>query len=153
MEIRRAILLFAVVLGLAALVTSFTRPADEEGDRGAPDAETEDRRESSGDGPRTQPRPLPATARPASGPAERRFPAGARAVTRSLDSGRAATLTVEVLAPGQVAIEDLGLDAAAQPGTPARFDVLAADPGRYAIAFTPANGADGRTIGRLRVRE
>src|SRR5680860_691973 len=65
MEIRRAILLFAVVLGLAALVTSFTRPADEEGDRGAPDAETEDRRESSGDGPRTQPRPLPAPDRPA----------------------------------------------------------------------------------------
>jgi len=153
MEIRRAILLFAIVLGLAAVVTSFTRPADEEGDRGGRGAETEDRRGSDGEGSAANPRSPSATTRPASAPAELRFPAGARAVTRSLDSGRAATLTVEALAPGQVAIEELGLNAAAQPGTPARFDVLAAEPGRYAIAFTPANGGDGRTIGRLRVRE
>src|SRR5680860_377137 len=101
MEIRRAILLFAVVLGLAALVTSFTRPADEEGDRGAPDAETEDRRESSGDGPRTQPRPLPATARSAgcacaSSTAPWTGPDGHRASRRRADAkarGRAADET------------------------------------------------------------
>ena len=46
-----------------------------------------------------------------------------------------------------------GLDGTAQPGTPARFDLLVDGPGRYPIAFTPANGADGRTIGVLQVRE
>lgn len=150
MEIRRAILLFAIVLGLAALVTSFTRTADDEGggDRAARPSQT--------DRPQSDPSATerPATDRPAAAaPTELRFPAGADPVTRSLQSGRAATLIIDVLAPGQVAIEDLGLNAAAQPGTPARFDLLAGEPSRYPIAFTPANGADGRTIGVLRVRE
>lgn len=149
MEIRRAILLFAIVLGLAALVTSFTRPAEESGgDRGAAGSGAGDRPP-----PSATPRVPSAPDRSAADPAELRFPAGADPVTRSLRTGRAATLTVDVLAPGQVAIEDLGLNGAAQPGTPVRFDVLLDEPGRYRIAFTPANGADGRTIGVLRVRE
>ena len=145
MEIRRAILLFAIVLGLAALVTSVTRSGDEEPETPAESPSREP--------PRTEASPPAASAEPAPGSARLRFPAGANPVTRELRSGRGATLTIEVLAPGQVSIDDLGLDASAQPGTPARFDVLAAEPGRYAIAFTPANGAAGRTIGRLRVRE
>jgi hypothetical protein len=145
-EIRRAILLFAIVLGLAALVTSFTRPAEQEEE---PDSRAAEPREPSSRDERGTDR----TAGSATGAVALRFEAGADPRLRTLKTGRAASLVVDVLAPGQVAIENLGLDGSALPSSPARFDVLIDDPGRHAISFTPANGADGRTIGVLRVRE
>ena len=42
---------------------------------------------------------------------------------------------------GQVELSELGMSANADALTPARFDVLAADPIRVAVRFTPA-GAD-----------
>lgn len=166
MEIRRAILLFAIVLGLAALVTSISQPttSEPEGTRGG--ASGGDRQEGPAGGTRGEaprgaadgPKPRPggeatASRRPSGVSATLRFEAGADPQVRTLRTGRAASLVVEVLAPGSVAIEGLGLDSSALPGTPARFEVLLEQPGRHAISFTPANGADGRTIGVLRVRE
>ena len=145
MEFRRAILLFAIVLGLAALVTSFTRPGDER---------DQERERTEAAQPRT-PSPTPAASPgpAAAAPKRLRFQAGSKAQARTLEAGRAASVLVDVLAPGRVALAELGLEASAEPSTPARFEVLPTEPGRYEIAFTPANGAEGRTIGVLRVRE
>lgn len=145
MEFRRAILLFAIVLGLAALVTSFTRPAEERDQQ----RERTDAAEPRAPSPTPAASPGPAAARPK----PLRFQAGSKAQTRRLETGRAASVSVGVLAPGRVELAELGLEATADPSTPARFEVFPTEPGRYAIDFTPANGAEGRTIGVLRVRE
>ncbi len=146
MEIRRAILLFAIVLGLAALVTSFTRPATER---------EEQRERTEAAPPPRAPSPTPAASPgpAAAGPKLLRFQAGAKPQTRTLEAGRAASVLVSVLAPGRVELGDFGLDATADPSTPARFEVFPTEPGRYAIDFVPANGVGGRTTGVLRVRE
>jgi len=65
-------------------------------------------------------------------------------------AGEAATLEVAVDEPGTVEIPDMGLSAAAEPVTPARFDVLATRPGRYELLFTPAGGdRESEPAGRL----
>jgi hypothetical protein len=120
-HLRRALLLFAIVLGLAALAAGLSQPRER----------SETRQEPAG----------PATSTPAS-PAggeetDVRFRAD-RPRRRSLTAGRAAEVLVEVHLPGQVAIPGLGLSAAADPVTPARFDVLEQRPGSYPILFAPA---------------
>lgn len=145
MEIRRAILLFAIVLGVAALVTSVTRPATE-------GPEQRERTEAAPPpGPSPTPTAVPGPA--AAAPKLLRYQAGAKAQTRTLEAGRAASVLVDVLAPGRVELGDFGLDATADPSTSARFELFPTEPGRYAIDFTPANGVGGRTIGVLQVRE
>ena len=57
---------------------------------------------------------------------------------QKIRAGQPATVYVEVDEPGQVDIADLGLSAAAEPLTPARFDVLTNETGRHAITFMPA---------------
>jgi hypothetical protein len=135
MHLRRALLLFAIVLGLTALATSMSRPPEQ-------------RREP---GPRPQAKPRAPTAAPARvGPpaAQLRFgPAGD--TTRKLALGRPAVVTVSVPRPGEVALEGLGLSAPAEPLTPARFDVLAREPGRYAVVFAPAGEDERVTLGTL----
>ena len=63
-------------------------------------------------------------------------------------SGEAATLEVAVDEPGNVEIPELGLSAPAAPLTPARFEVLPAEPGDYEIVFTAA-GDEREPAGRL----
>jgi hypothetical protein len=46
----------------------------------------------------------------------------------------------------------MGLSATADRFTPARFDVYASRPGRYALVFTPAGGELAEPAGRLVVR-
>jgi hypothetical protein len=48
-----------------------------------------------------------------------------------------------------VAIPDLGLSGYGEPLTPARFDVLASEPGRHEIEFTPAAGDETGVAGSL----
>jgi hypothetical protein len=50
-----------------------------------------------------------------------------------------------------VALEGLGLVAAAEPLTPARFDVLGRRPGRHRVRFTAAGGDEAATVGTLAV--
>ncbi len=45
-----------------------------------------------------------------------------------------------------------GARAPAEPGTPARFDVLVDEPGRFAVFATPAGSNERRRVGTLVVR-
>jgi hypothetical protein len=135
-HLRRALLLFAIVLGLAAIAASLSRSGDD--DRERPPASP----------PSGQPTVSPGTA---GQPPERlRFDAE-RDQTRRVEVGRAATVEVAVDEPGQVEIPTLGLAAPAEPVTPARFDVLASEVRRYAITFTPADTEESRPAGTLAV--
>jgi hypothetical protein len=127
-HLRRALLLFAIVLGLAAVAASISRPRnDTEPFRGTPPpTETESQ----------QPRAAPRVSLPT---AELTFDAS-EPRARGIDAGQAATVYVEVEEPGQVFIHDLGLSAAAEPLTPGRFDVLTHRTGRFPITFQPAGG-------------
>jgi hypothetical protein len=137
-HVRRALLLFAIVLGFAALAASLSRPRDERADREpAPPAAAPER-------------PTISAAPEPSAPETLAFDAS-RDRVRKLELGLAATVEVFVAEPGQVEIPLLGLSAAADPVTPARFDVLPPDPGRYTLTFTPASGDEGRRAGTLRV--
>jgi hypothetical protein len=138
-HLRRALLLFAIVLGMAALVASLSRPVEERRDNSAA-RESEEPRE-----------PGPPTARPApepSLPPELSFEAS-EAETMKLRAGAAVTVEVSVEEPGSVEIPGLGLNSPADPLTPARFDVLASRPGRYELLFTPAGGNPSEPAGRL----
>ena len=136
MELRRALLLFAIVLGVAAIATSLSRPerAQRDDGSGLPDQSE----------PAARPGPLGDRPRPISFSAAR--PKG-----RRLEAGRPATVTVKVPAPGQVEVEGLGLISPAAPLTPARFDLLEQRTGRYEIRFTPARGGEARSAGTLRI--
>jgi hypothetical protein len=137
-HIRRALLLFAIVLGMAALVASFSRPPEQRTPRQ----------------PREEPVPSTVTAAPAPAdepPRPVSFDA-ASAERRRLPAGRAATLEVSVHEPGSVEVPGLGLSASTDEHTPARFDVFPTRSGRYEILFTPANGDESRPAGTLVVR-
>jgi hypothetical protein len=136
-HLRRALLLFAIVLGLAAIAASLSRP--NQTDREAPPR----RAPAAG-----QPTVSPGTA--GQPPATLRFDAE-RDQTRRLEVGRAATLEVAVDEPGQVEIPLLGLAAPATPLTQARFEVLPSEVRRYPIEFTPATGDESRPAGTLAV--
>jgi hypothetical protein len=136
MHIRRALLLFAIVLGLGALVASLSRPADER--------RTETTaREPSGPGSATA-TPSPAPERPTA----LSFDA-TEDETKRLPEGRAATVEVAVDEPGGVQIPGLGLSAPANPLTPARFDILGTEPGRYELIFRPAATETSEAAGEL----
>ena len=133
MHIRRALLLFAIVLGMAALVASFSRPPE---DRTA-------RERSDAPGPPTAaPAPVDNPPRPIS------LDATSRDRGR-LEQGRAATVEIAVDEPGTVEVPDLGLTASADEHTPARFEVFPTRTGDYAILFRPADGDQSRPAGTL----
>jgi hypothetical protein len=129
---RRALLLFAIVLGLAALAAALSRPSDEPDE--PPVASTPTEPAVSGE------------------PAEVRFDA-AKPRKRTVFAGQAAEVYVEVDRPGQAVIPGLGLSAAAEPLTPARFDVLVTRPGRYEVRFVPADETPDIGAGTLVVKE
>jgi hypothetical protein len=138
-HLRRALLLFAIVLGMAALAASLSRPLE-------PPKSPQSPRESRDRGPATvAPRPAPKL------PALLSFEATQEESIR-MRAGDAATVEVAVPEAGTVAIPGMGLSAAADRFTPARFDVYASRPGRYALVFTPAGGELAEPAGRLVVR-
>jgi hypothetical protein len=138
LELRRALLLFAIVLGLAAIVTSLSRPAKHQDDTSDP--------------PRTGVGTPTVSPRPArEEPAVISFSAAGKPRTRRLFVSRHATVMVEVARPGQVELAGLGLTSPAEPLTPARFDVFESRAGRYAVRFLPARSTEARTVGVLRV--
>jgi hypothetical protein len=141
-QLRRAVLLFAIVLGLAAVAASVSRTGGSNGDGGGAGPSTPAGRERP---PTAAPAPAPAAG---DGLAELTFAADRRQVRR-LTLGRGATLLVEVDEPGQVEIPGLGVSAPAEPLTPARFELFASEPGRHAIFFLPAAGEDAREVGTL----
>ncbi len=142
MELRRALLLFALVLGLAAIAASVSRPPAEEDTDTASEAP-----------PRGQSTPTAAPAPGPGPPAEITFEADLQPETRTVPVGRAATVTVTAYEPGQVEIERLGLNAPAEAHGPARFDLLAGSPESYAVIFTPIETGEQRKIGVIEVEE
>jgi hypothetical protein len=137
-HLRRALLLFAIVLGLAAIAASVSRQPQESGERA-------ERPPAAAPAPGETPT---VSAPPARSTVELTFNAE-RGKSRSLDSGRPATVFVEVDEPGLVEIPDLGLSSPADPLTPARFDVLVSEPGTYGLVFTPAAGDAAKPAGVL----
>lgn len=143
MHLRRALLLFAIVLGLSALAASLT-PAPDRVRRGTTPTQTTpggDARTAEGAPPAGQ-----AATRPvADGPAELRFVTGEpEPRRRRLGVREHAVVTVASDEPGQVAIEDLGLLGFADPAAPAQFDILPTHPGRYEVVFRPIEGEPER---------
>jgi hypothetical protein len=141
-HLRRALLLFAIVVGLAAVAATMTRPREQrDSDRrsSAPPKATE--------GPSTA---TPGPGAPRQEVAKLRFDAS-RDQTRRLAAGRPATVLVRVGRPGQVEIPLLGVGAPAEPLTPAVFDITAPEARRYPISFTPAAGDKPRPAGTLAV--
>jgi hypothetical protein len=135
-HLRRALLLFAIVLGMAALVASLSRPIEQ-------------RRTDTG--PREPREPGPATATPtpaAEPPTALSFDASEDESMR-LRAGTAATIEVSVQEAGSVEIPGMGLSAPADRFTPARFDVLENRPGHYELTFTPAADERAEPAGRL----
>ena len=137
MHLRRALLLFAIVLGLAAIAASLSRPNEAE-------------RDASPVGPPAAREPTVSPGSAGLPPVTLRFDVD-RNQTRRLEIGRAATLEVAVDEPGQVEVPLLGLAAAATPLTPARFDVLPSEVRRYPIEFMPADSDNSRPAGTLDV--
>jgi hypothetical protein len=135
-HLRRALLLFAIVLGMAALVASLSRPIEQRR------ADTTPRQPRESGPPTASSLPAPELRPPLS------FDA-ARDSRKRLRAGEAATIEVAVPEPGLVEIPALGLTAAADPVTPARFDVFPPRAGRYELLFTPAKDDRARPAGTL----
>ena len=124
MHLRRALVLFAIVVGLAALVAALSPR------------------------PKTEPlAPAPPTSTPPPPPAAPTARvelslAHERRVRRHVPPGAHLILTVEVPEPGDVSF--LGSDQAADPLTPAVFDVLMPQSGSFAVDFSPSAGGPAR---------
>jgi hypothetical protein len=140
-HLRRALLLFAIVLGLAAVAASVSRPRDtDDSPGGVQETVTEAEQ--------------PPTASPGAPAAVELTLFAADPEPLRIRAGQAATVFVEVDEPGQVAIPALGMGAAAEPLTPARFDVLTRQTGRHPIEFEPARADDAQVrVGTLVVVE
>jgi hypothetical protein len=131
MHLRRALLLMALVLGVVALVEALA-PVPRE--RAAT----------------TEPR-APAAPPPTSAPVRTltlRYPPPKRVPRLRAATGAHVVLQVATSAAGQATVGGLGLVQAAEPATPASFDLLVARPGTYPVAFDPAAGRRA-TVGRL----
>ena len=139
MHLRRAILLFAIVLGLTAVASSVAPP---------PREDTRDEPPP----PATTPAPAPGGATPPPTLAFR-FPAtGGEPPRTPVAKGRHAVVRVRTEEPGETSIPNLGLSGYAVPGTPQSFDVLFAEAGSHDVLFRPVGG-DASRIGTLVVRE
>jgi hypothetical protein len=149
-HLRRALLLFAIVLGLAAIAASVSRSPEESNDNASQPAVPSETGEAPS--PTVGPGNAPAPPDGDSGVRELVFEAD-RDQTRRLATGQPATVFVEVDEAGLVEIADLGLSAPAEPLTPARFEILTRDPDRLAITFTAVEDDFPGPAGTLVVRE
>jgi hypothetical protein len=133
-HLRRALILFGVVLALAALAASISEPRHDAQKQGSPSA-------AAAPPPHSVPAQPPTVHFDASGPRQ----------SKRLRVGSHVTVAVAVPESGQVDLEGLGLGSSAEPDTPALFDVLADHPMRVTVVFTPASATRGDTVGTLTV--
>ena len=131
MNLRRALLLFAIVLGLAALAAGLSRPSDNSDDQPA------------GPGRPTLTEPSVSGA-----PADIHFDASDPR-RRAVFAGQAAEVYVEVDRPGQVVIPGLGLSAVADPVHARAFRSPGCS-GPAATRFSSCPPATNRTSARAR---
>jgi hypothetical protein len=129
-HLRRALLLFALVLGLTALAASIA-PAPR--DRARQDTVT-----------RPAPPPVPADV----GERELTFqyppPAKGGPPGRRVKASEHVVVVLAADAPGQAQIPALGRTASVTASAPARIDVLAPPAGRYDVLFTNTAGESAR---------
>jgi hypothetical protein len=136
-HLRRAILLFALVLGLTAVAAAVSPTRDT-----------------------SQPAVAPAPAAPAGStlPHTITFAPRESGVPRVkyARAGEHLVVAVPVREGGLVTIPLLGRTATASPAAPVRFDLLAPPPGRYDVMFEPSGssgvGAEPRRVGTLVTR-
>jgi hypothetical protein len=128
-HLRRALLLFALVLGLTALATAVA--------------------------PAPPPRDAATVAPPAPRPPVEAVttlsltaPAPGKPPVRAVRSGAHVVLDVQSAEGGEASIPALGRTESVAAATPARFDLLVPGAGRYDVLFTPALGSPAR-IGTL----
>jgi hypothetical protein len=128
-HLRRALLLFALVLGLTALATAVAPPRQSADDNtGAP--------------------PPPAHAVPPATTVSIPAPPTRKPLQRRLAADAHVVVNVVAAEGGQATIPKLGRTASAAPGDPASFDLLGLSPGRYDVLFQPALGEPVR-VGTL----
>src|SRR3954447_4197435 len=127
---RRAILLFALILGLAALVAAVSPTRVTTGPALAPPSA----------GPRTEPA-IRALA----------FSVGGKRVRRARE-GEHVVVSVASEAGGLATIPRLGRTASVGPAAPARFDLLAPPPGRYDVLIAVSGTSEPKRIGSLVTR-
>ena len=128
MHARRALLLFALVLGLTAIASAVS-PSRESALESGPTATS-----------------------PVSPPRAVTFEVGPRAVERTVRVGERVTVTVRSGDGGYVRIPRLGRSAYATPGAPARFSLLAPAAGRYDVMFEETADVEPTRIGTLVTR-
>ncbi len=138
MHLRRAILLFALVLGLTALAAAVSPRQNDPEPAIAP--------VPAAPAAPTQPRTLTFAPRESGLPRVKAAPTGQHVV-----------LTVPSKEGGIVTIPLLGRTTTVSPDVPARFDLLAPPPGRYDVMFEPAGSsglsAEPRRVGTLITRD
>jgi hypothetical protein len=132
-HLRRAILLFALVLGLTALAAAVS-PSRE---KGRPLA--------------TSPPPVP-LARPVARTLTFAARPSGRPTVRRARSGEHVVLSVSSPEGGLVTIPRLGRTASVSSAAPARFDLLAPAPGRYDVLFAATGLDEPRRVGSLVTR-
>ena len=133
MHLRRALLLFALVLGLTAIAASVAPPP------------------ATNDPASDEPVPTTAT-NPAAEDIRIGFrypPAHKRVVTRRVPTGRPLVVLVSSEQAGNAEIPLLGRVTSVTSEDPAEFDVLISNPGRYDVQFTPAGGNEPQRLGRI----
>ena len=133
---RRACILIAAAVLLMAAVTASLMPAPREGTDDGGDAAP----------PATQPAP----SRPPGDDRELEMDV-ARPATEEVARGTHVILRVSAPAAGEVTIPRLGLSGFVEPRTPAVFDLLAEETGRFDVLVRPAEGKP-RRAGTLVVR-
>ena len=143
---RRALLLFAIVLGLAALAASVSRTerVSERGQRDAPPPGSKSTTETATPAMKPTPPSKPRGRR-------LRFKQGGRRELRELRVRQAATVLVAVQDPGEVELAGLGLTRPAEAATPASFDVYETRPDSFPVLLRPSAGGEAERVGTLRV--
>jgi hypothetical protein len=131
-HLRRAILLFALVLGLAALAAAIS-PTRDSGPALAP--------APSGSGAEVVPRTLTFTAG---------APGTAR--VRRARTGEHIVVAVRSEAGGVASIPKLGRTASVGPSSAAQFDLLAPPAGRYYVMIEVSGSSEQRRVGTLVTR-
>jgi len=130
-HVRRAILLFAVILALAAGVASVSEPARVPRRAVPPDEQV-----------RASPRPVEAEDRTL------HFDVS-RPTRRKLETRTSGHVLVESDQPGQVELVGLGREGYAEPGAPARFELFEEEPVEAEVRFTPADESGTRPAGKI----
>lgn len=139
MHIRRAVLLFAIVLALSAVAASISPPSRQtQAPQGATTETTTE----------TPPRPTLAPPRTVA----MQDPAGRRRPELRVTGEGHVTLDVSTETPGEVNIAALDLTQPAEPGTAATFDLYLTSAGRYPVTFTPADATRAAPVGVLVIR-